>query len=358
MLAAVALAAGAQQRELDFDGAQAHAHLRAYMDRAPVLPGSPAAASLAQYVRAHLEPLGYQVGFDEWSGPEAPVPLRNIVATRGDGPVLHLVGAHYDARQWADKDPDPQRRKDPVPGANDGGSGVAVLLELARAVDLPPGKSLRLAFFDAEDQGGIPGWGGPYGGWLLGSERMASRLDADERARIADVIVVDIVGSPGLRLQREGYSDPQLAGHLWSIAARLGYADTFEPGDGGAITDDHLPFRALGLRVLDLIQITGRDGSAFFAEHHTTRDTIEKVSTESLTRVGRTLEAYLEETTVPLTAPSPGLFLRLRPVGWLLGGGLLAAALVGYGLRRRRAAAATPLQAVPTRGPGAARRPR
>jgi peptidase M28-like protein len=311
---------------LDFDAERASGHLRAFMDLSPIAPGSAAAVSFAAYVRSQLTPLGFQVEEDTWNTPDAPVPLRNLVARRGSGRVVRMVGAHYDTRIWADKDPDPARQHDPVPGANDGGSGVAVLLELARSVRIPAGMELRLAFFDGEDQGGIPGWGG----WILGSRRMASRLSKEERDRIEAVVVVDIVGEPGLRLVREGGSDPQLASRVWEIGRQLGYSETFQDGLAGAVTDDHVPFRELGIRALDLIPVEGRDGSAFFPWHHTTLDTRDRVSVESLGRVGKTLEAFLESPPLDADPPWPPGGVR-----WLLLlAGLLALAAVVARARR------------------------
>lgn len=293
----------------DFDEDRAYAQLTAYMNLSPLPPGSAASETFAAYVKSQLEPLGFTVEFDEWRSAEAPVPMRNLIATSGAGPRIHLIGAHYDTRLWADKDSNPKRRRDPVPGANDGGSGVAVLLELARAVQVPSGSTLKLAFFDAEDQGGVEG----YANWILGSTRMASRLTPEERSRIAEVIVVDIVGDPALRLVREGNSDPAVAARVWELARGLGYGDTFVEGEGAGILDDHMPFRNVGLPVLDLVQLEGQDGSPFFAWHHTTQDTIEHVSRASLGRVGRVLESYIESP--PVEASGTGLYLR-RGVIW------------------------------------------
>jgi glutaminyl-peptide cyclotransferase len=327
------LAGGASASAPDFDAGRAWAHLEAYMRLSPVTPGSEASASFAAYVRSALEPLGFSVELDEWRSSKAPVPLRNIVARRGAGPAIRIVGAHYDARLWADKDPDPARRRDPVPAANDGGSGVAVLLELARAVQVLEGTELWLAFFDAEDQGGIEGWGD----WILGSERMAGRLTQGELGRVSEVIVVDIVGQAGLKLRPEAQSDREVTARIWQIAAELGYADTFLTEPGGAVVDDHVPFLRLGLRAVDVIQLVSPEGESFFPWHHTTLDTLERVSSESLARVGRTLELYLETAPVAVRAPA-GLAL---PGGWLIpaAAAALGAAAAGWRLKRSRDAA-------------------
>ncbi|MBS3751309.1 MAG: M28 family peptidase, partial [Anaerolineales bacterium] len=91
-------------------------------------------------------------------------PVQNVIAYRQQDGDHILLGAHYDTRLYADQDPDPELRKEPVPGANDGASGVAVLLELARVLPKEMDIPVRLVFFDAEDNGDIPGWD-----WILGS---------------------------------------------------------------------------------------------------------------------------------------------------------------------------------------------
>jgi hypothetical protein len=302
------------------------------MGLSPILPGSPASAALAAYLRSQLEPLGFEVREDLWTTPDAPVPLRNVIADRGRGPALRVIGAHMDTRHWADEDPDPARRRDPVPGANDGGSGVAVLLELARSVQEPAGTSLRLAFFDAEDQGGIPGWAG----WTLGSRRMASRLGPEEVSRIEAVIIVDIVGEANLRLVREGASDPDLAARIWAVGRELGYEATFPEGVAPPVTDDHVPFVRLGLPAVDLVPVYGSDGSPFFPWHHTTLDTLDRVSRASLGRVGRTLEAFLEAERA--ASPTPGMALRRGAVPTALAAAGLALAAIAIRRRRRRTA--------------------
>jgi len=102
----------------------------------------------------------------------------------GQGKPWIILGAHFDSRLWADHDPDRSRRRQPVPGANDGASGVAVLLELARVIPRDLGKRIELVMLDAEDNGEIPGWK-----WCLGSEIYASRLNGEARRRV----IIDMI---------------------------------------------------------------------------------------------------------------------------------------------------------------------
>jgi Zn-dependent M28 family amino/carboxypeptidase len=189
-----------------------------------------------------------------------------------------MLGAHYDTRSVANRDPvDPTQ---PVPGANDGASGVAVLLELARSVEVDKGPlEVWLAFFDAEDQGNINGW--PFS---VGASFMAQHLSAKPQA----VVVVDMVGDLEQEFLWERNSDPDLSRTLWTIAADLGYEANFVPQEGYAIIDDHLPFRQQGLVAVDIIDFD-------YPYWHTTEDTPDKVSPESLQRVGRVLETWLEK---------------------------------------------------------------
>jgi hypothetical protein len=206
------------------------------------------------------------------------VPLRNLVASKGSGPLV-ILGAHYDTRPYADYDP-PETREQHILGANDGGSGVAVLLELARVLDMERVPyEVRLIFFDAEDRGNLDGW--PFS---VGAEQYAEELDTDPEF----VIVVDMVGDQEQRFYWEGYSDPELNQELWSLAADLGYEEQFIPQVQWEIIDDHLPFVNKGWVAVDVIDFD-------YPHWHTTQDTADKVSAESLGRIGTVLEVFLEQ---------------------------------------------------------------
>jgi Zn-dependent M28 family amino/carboxypeptidase len=197
-------------------------------------------------------------------------------ANLGKGPII-ILGAHYDTRRWADQDP--AHPRDPVPGANDGASGVAVLLELARAINL--GKvhhEIWLAFFDAEDNGGIDGWD-----WVVGSTYMASSLSVQPQA----MILLDMIGDADQKIYFDGNSDPALSQKVWTIAAQLGYGDHFIPQVKYTMIDDHIPFAKRGIPSVDIIDFD-------YPYWHTVADTADKVSSDSLERIGRTLQVFLE----------------------------------------------------------------
>jgi glutaminyl-peptide cyclotransferase len=244
----------------------------------PRYPGSPGHAAVGDYILTELERLGWQTEEQpfEYQG----VAVRNLVgkANVGRGDVI-LIGAHYDTRKIADMTPG---SGEPVPGAVDGASGVALLLELARVLDLASVPyEVWLVFFDAEDQGngGMPGWD-----WIAGSSYFAANLTVLPAA----VVVVDMIGDADQQLYYEGHSDPGLRESLWRIAAELGYGDFFIPELGYTMVDDHLPFARRGIPVVLIIDFD-------YPYWHTVEDTADKASAGSLFRVGHTLQVWLEE---------------------------------------------------------------
>jgi len=243
----------------------------------PRWPGSPGHAIAGDYIVSQLESEGWTV--EEQPFTYLDLPGRNIIARQneGAGPVI-ILGAHYDSRRIADQTPG---SSEPVPGAVDGASGVAVLLELARTVDLGEIEhEIWLAFFDVEDQGsgGMPGFS-----YIVGSTYMAGQLDIMPQA----MVLVDMIGDADQQLYYEGNSDPVLRAILWRIAADLGYGDYFIPEQRHVMLDDHIPFVNKGIPSVDIIDFD-------YPYWHTIEDTADKASPESLERVGRTLEEWLE----------------------------------------------------------------
>lgn len=259
-----------------FSGGRAYAHVTAQMELGPRVTGSAANQAAGQYIAGQLKTVGWSVEFQPFVYQDTPA--RNVVARAnvGKGPVI-ILGAHYDSRRRADRDP--AHLIEPVPGADDGASGVAVLLELARTLDrqkIP--NELWLAFFDAEDNGGLDGWD-----WIVGSTYMANHLTVQPEA----MILVDMVGDADQRFYFDSNSDPGLSAQVWATAARLGYGEHFIPVARWAMTDDHIPFAQRGVPALDIIDFD-------YPYWHTTADTADKVSADSLERIGRVLEAFLE----------------------------------------------------------------
>jgi glutaminyl-peptide cyclotransferase len=275
---ALLLAACGVPEPLIFDGEAAQAHVTAQCDLGFRPTGSEAGWATGDYIISYLDQQGWMVETEEFTYRGTPV--RNVVGRVGEGPII-VLGAHYDTRRSADEeDPDV-----PVMGANDGASGVAVLLELARTLDRDKLQNqIWLAFFDAEDNGRLDGWE-----WCVGSSYMAAHLEVMPEA----VVVVDMIGDADQQVYLERNSDPALQTSLWDIAARLGYADAFIPQYKYSMVDDHVPFAQRGIPAVDVIDFD-------YPYWHTTQDTPDKVSAESLERVGRVLEVWLEGESPPV----------------------------------------------------------
>jgi Zn-dependent M28 family amino/carboxypeptidase len=236
--------------------------------------GSTGAQLTREYILAELEKVNWDTRTQDFV--YRGVAGSNIIASKGSGPLI-LIGAHYDTRSIADQDA--VSSTETVLGANDGASGVAVLLELARTLDVDKAEAeIWLVFFDAEDQGNLNGW--PFS---VGASYAAEQLTVDPRA----VVVVDMIGDTDQQILLERNSDAQLMGELWQTASDLGYADHFISRYGYAIMDDHIPFRQKGWVSVDIIDFD-------YPYWHTTQDTLDKVSQDSLERVGRVLEVWLE----------------------------------------------------------------
>lgn len=264
------------EQGLQFDGKQAYDRVLAQVAIGPRPTGSEAGWETGDYIVERLSRLGWSVETQEFVFQG--VRGRNIIAKAGTGPLI-ILGAHYDTRPAADQDPDPNKRTQPILGANDGASGVAVLLELARVLDRDKlSNQVWLTFFDAEDRGRLEGW--PFS---VGAREMAQGLALRPQA----VVVVDMIGDADQNIYYERNSDVELSTRLWAIAAKLGYQDYIIPESRHTIIDDHLPFIEQGIPAVDMIDFD-------YPYWHTVEDTADKVSALSLERVGRTLEVWLE----------------------------------------------------------------
>lgn len=269
-----------------FDGHRAWSDVQQQVAFGPRVPGSTAHSKTVDWMEAELTAAGWETTRQETTAMGHSI--VNLIASRGPDAPFILLGAHFDSRILADQDPEPALRDQPVPGANDGASGVAVLLELARS--LPRNTvPIALVFFDAEDNGRIPGWD-----WILGSRAFLDQTSI----RPEKMILVDMVGDRDLRIGPETRSDPVLRNSIWATAAQLGHSDVFVSQDGISILDDHVPFLEAGIPAVDIIDIN-------YEFWHTTADTPDKVSAESLQVVGDVLWSWLVAQTDPASGPTP-----------------------------------------------------
>jgi Zn-dependent M28 family amino/carboxypeptidase len=198
-----------------------------------------------------------------------------------------LLCAHWDTRPWADSDPDSSRRGEPVPGANDGASGVAVLMEIThKLAERTPLCGVDVVLFDAEDMGGRHGLD-----YALGSRHYVSSMTDPPAA----VILLDLVGDADLDLPLERYSldsFPEMAKAIWDAAGRIGLSQ-FRPEPHEYVYDDHVPFLQAGIPAVDIVDIR-------YEYWHTTADTPDKCSPLSLSAPGTLLLHLLYDAESPL----------------------------------------------------------
>ena len=269
-------------RRKEFDGSRALQYVEYQTSLGPRTPGSSAHTQAVSWIESELSSYGWQTEIQE--SQLLGHSIKNIVAWRGVGEPWIIIGAHYDSRFYADQDPIADNQNQPVLGANDGASGVAVLLELARVLPKNLNKRTMLVFFDAEDNGGIPGWD-----WILGSRVFAEGLGTDPTSYPDAVIILDMIGDSKLNIYKEYNSDTSLTREIWRQAETLGYSDYFIPEYKYHILDDHIPFLEMGIPAVDIIDFD-------YPYWHTTNDTLDKVSAESLQIVGDTIFNWLTST--------------------------------------------------------------
>jgi len=276
VIGGILIAVNRIQENEPFDGERAYQDVVRQVEMGPRIPGSAGHRAITDHLTAELTANDWQVEHQKTTAMDHPI--HNIIAKRGNGRPWYIIGAHYDTRQIADRDPLPENQDKPVPGANDGASGVAVLLELSRTLPHDFPGEVWLLFIDAEDQGSIEGWD-----WILGSKAAAASLQENPDA----VIIVDMVGDADQQLLYERNSDPELSAEIWKIAGSLGYGDRFIPQPGHSLLDDHIPFISREIPAIDIIDFD-------YPFWHTVEDTEDKVSPDSLKAVGDTLMMWLK----------------------------------------------------------------
>ena len=265
------------------DGARALERVKQQVAFGPRIPGSPGHEKFRAWLSAELVRLGAKIErqafVDSVAGQSWP--MENVIARFGPerGRRVALF-AHYDTRPWCDQDPDPARRREPVAGANDAGSGVAVLLEVAELMHAnAPAVGVDLVFLDGEDLG-RPTAPDEY---CRGSRGYAKRLPRPgEASRPVAGFVFDMVGDRDLGIWDEGNSAARATNLVDVVreAAKATGARHFHSGVRHTLVDDHVPLLDAGLPAVDIIDFD-------YAAWHTTADTPEQVSAESLLEVSR-----------------------------------------------------------------------
>lgn len=277
--------------EREFDGEVARSYVARQLEFGPRVPGTPAHAAMAVWLEAELRNRAEEVVVQRWDHAAADgrtLPMVNLLARfRPDLSDRILFLAHWDTRPVADA-PGVEDPTLPMPGANDGGSGVAVLLGLADVLRrTPPGIGVDLLFVDGEDYGTFA----TDTDVLIGAKYFAANLGDGPRPRFA--VLFDMVGHERPRFLKEGNSviaASAVVDLVWGVAADLGHDSIFVPEVGGPITDDHVPLQRAGIPAIDIIEI--------FEHWHTPEDTLDKISAATLQVVGDVATALIRREAV------------------------------------------------------------
>jgi hypothetical protein len=285
-----------------FNSDSAFQYVSSQVSYGPRVPGTNAHEQTKDYLISHLKKCGASIStqeFDANTFDNHKVKLTNIIASfKPELSKRILLAAHWDTRPFADKDLN--QRDAPFDGANDGASGVGVLMEIARAIgdyDLPD-FGIDIILFDGEDWGekdqqnnvpelpdGLDSW------WCLGSQYWAKNKHVKNYSASYGILL-DMVGARSSQFYREGISmeyAPKIVNNVWNAAAKIGYSDYFVKQNVGAITDDHVFVNQYGkIPTIDIVHYQA--GIGFFGDyHHTQKDNLDLISKEILKAVGSTL---------------------------------------------------------------------
>ena len=270
----------------DFPGDEAYRLLAQQVAFGPRIPGSPGHQRQLEWMHAWL------------SERADTVEMQSFVTTTTEGVTLDLTNlfarfqperadrillvAHWDTRPLADQSATPEEREQPVPGANDGASGTAILLQLAEMfANNPPPVGVDLLFVDGED------FGPSTTDMFLGAKHFAANQPPGYAPLYG--VLIDMVGDRDPRFPIEGYSQqaaPEVVQRVWSVARDLGYDHVFVDERGGAISDDHVALNEGGIRTIDIIDFDYGPGNRYW---HTPQDVVENTSAETLDMVGEVL---------------------------------------------------------------------
>lgn len=289
-----------------FNADSAFASIEAQCAFGPRVPNSTAHQKCGDYIVNRFKSLGLQVteqkvDLKAWDGNI--LHSRNIIASYlPEATDRIVIATHWESRPWADADPDSSKHHEPVMAANDGASGVAVMIEVARQLaQLKPSIGIDFVCFDSEDYG-APYWAqdrAPQDGsdWCLGSQYWAHHPHKDSyKARYG--ILLDMVGGQDARFCYEGVSmryARDVMVRTWDAAQRVGAGNLFLQQEGGWAQDDHVPMNEIaGIPTIDIIPFVEGEHT-FGVTWHTVNDTPAHISKETLKGVGQTLLQLISE---------------------------------------------------------------
>lgn len=281
-----------------FSADSAYNYVKAQVDFGPRIPGSEGHAACKEYIIGQLRRFGADTIIEQnltavnYLGTE--LPLTNIMGRYNpESNDRILLVAHWDTRPWADADPDINKRTLPVPGANDGASGVGVLLELARAFQgKSPEVGVDLLFVDGEDSGNSGAWGSSEETWCLGTQYWVNHMPyaAENMPRYG--ILLDMVGGENAKFYREylsqGFAE-RINDKVWGNASAAGYDKYFLNDVRGGITDDHIFINRAGIPCIDIIECSHPATGSFSPVWHTASDDMTHIGKATLEAVGQTV---------------------------------------------------------------------
>lgn len=290
LLSLAACERGAGPRPGKFDGESAVGYAKAQLDFGTRVPGTPGAQRAGDWIIARMRERADTVVVQSWTQTLTDgrqLPLRNILARfRPDLPDRVLYLTHWDTRPVSDGSANPAEKTQPMPGANDGASGVGLFVALGDALKKKaPAVGVDLLFVDGEDYGSFDA----NTDVLMGSTYFASHLPSSTYRPIFGVLW-DMIGDKDLLIRKEQISvsqAPEVVARVWDTAKDLRHDDVFvDQVTPFPITDDHIPLLKAGVRVIDVIDLD-------YPYHHRPSDTLDKIAAKSLSIVGDVAEALL-----------------------------------------------------------------
>ena len=281
---------------IEFNADSAYRNVKSQVDCGTRVPGSEGHAKCEKYLIGELKRYGADSILEQKTTVTAfngdKLPINNIMGRfnlSAERRVLLL--AHWDTRPWAEEDSDESLRKKPIPGANDGGSGVGVLLEVARCVQLEkPSIGVDILFVDAEDYGQTES--SDEDTWCLGTQYWVMNHPYKVGEMPMYGILLDIVGGVDALFHREVASNQvakSIVDKVWAMAALSGYESVFINEEGGAVMDDHIYVNQAGIPCIDIIESKNAKTQSFPPTWHTHADNMSNISRTSLKAVGQTV---------------------------------------------------------------------
>jgi len=278
----------------EFNADSAYAYTKAQVDFGPRIPSTPAHAKCADYLVAKLKSFGGQVTVQQ-----APAKtydgkthqLKNIIAAFYPEKTQRvLITAHWDARPFSDQDPDPAMKDKAFEAANDGASGVAVILEMARQIkEKQPEVGVDFILWDIEDYGSANDQTPNETTWCIGSQYWAKNPHV-KGYKALYAINLDMVGGSNAQFTQDELSRkyaPNVVNKVWNIAGEIGYGNYFINVSSGSLVDDHFWINQAGVPAIDVIHYS--DAAGFYSNWHTQLDNLNNIDRNTLKAVGQTM---------------------------------------------------------------------